>query len=268
MKIEISSIAVEERLRPVNSNTVSMLADSIKTGGLKEPIQVRESENGYILIDGNHRLNAYKQLERNKIEAIIQTFEGTTDEIARKSSLAELDANLATESLSEQHRHFHIYTRLNLMIEIEMAEIPRTDPQYDKKQKSVTKEACKHLINNKWAKDQAYINSAVNACNALKKQNVHTQELDTRTYRKVVSAAKSATRLSEREKRSSDEETKLVNIKNKLSQSDLAEVFGAKFVKATTPKIKKSKLEIAQEIFEQLDEQEKKLFLETNTVKE
>ena len=72
MNISLSSININCNRRPINESKVSELADSIKHIGLINPITVRrEGSEGYTLIAGLHRLQAFKTLNKEAIEANI-----------------------------------------------------------------------------------------------------------------------------------------------------------------------------------------------------
>ncbi|MBW3697961.1 hypothetical protein EK599_19955 [Vibrio sp. T187] len=263
MDIKITEIHVGKRLRPVNPDTVSILVSSIKDNGLLEAIKVRSTDNGYMLVDGNHRLQAHQALEHEYIKVQIIDFQGTPEEVEQNSRLAELDTNLATETLSEPQRHAHIYERLNLMVARKLAKLSALDDNFEKERKSHMNEAKALLVSCKWAKDTTYINSAVSACKALSEYNLNTaaQGLDSRVYRRVVSAAKKATRLAKNKQRNSEEDVELTRLKSDLAKHNkLAEVFNIKPVSVVKPT--KSKFESILTSIANLTEEEKKQLFE------
>ena len=60
------------KLREVDAETVRELAASIKTKGLQQPICVRKSTEGYMVIFGEHRLAACRLLGLKKISCIVR----------------------------------------------------------------------------------------------------------------------------------------------------------------------------------------------------
>ena len=93
MLIKISEIRENKGRRLADVSKVEELAESIEQIGLINPITVAERDNKYILVAGLHRLEAYKLLGKDKIEASILT--GTDLEI----ELAEIDENLVRNEL-------------------------------------------------------------------------------------------------------------------------------------------------------------------------
>lgn len=88
-EIEIASIKVGKRMRDLDSEAVKSMADSIKQIGLKTPIQLTTTEDGYKLVAGRHRLAACKKLGWTAIPAIVE--KGLTDD---EIKLREIDENL------------------------------------------------------------------------------------------------------------------------------------------------------------------------------
>lgn len=73
-KIEIAKIKVDEDLYPrtqMNWQTAYDYAQSMRAGAKFPPIVVALFKGSFILVDGNHRLNANKQLKETEIEAEI-----------------------------------------------------------------------------------------------------------------------------------------------------------------------------------------------------
>jgi hypothetical protein len=111
--IELSKISVPERLRILQPEKVEVIVESIQDIGLINPISVREKDDGYELVAGNHRLEAVRKLGFTSILATIQDVEGD------KAKLAEIDENLIRAELTpaELADHFHkrkeIYERLH-----------------------------------------------------------------------------------------------------------------------------------------------------------
>lgn len=98
MQIPIKSIKVNENRRPVDLDKVKELAESIKEIGLINSITVRPDESEYLLIAGMHRLEAYKLLEIENIEANI-IFKTNLE-----MELIEIDENLIRSELHYTER--------------------------------------------------------------------------------------------------------------------------------------------------------------------
>jgi ParB family transcriptional regulator, chromosome partitioning protein len=102
MSIDTSKISIKrgmKRLRPLRSETVEMLMQSISRVGLITPIVVRpRPRSGYWLVAGWHRLEAVRALGRETIAASV--FEMNDLE----AELAEIDENLLVAPLSSLER--------------------------------------------------------------------------------------------------------------------------------------------------------------------
>jgi len=73
--IEIAEIVVPERIRPVDEEHAKVIAASIASEGLLNPITVRQTPNAkggkYTLVAGAHRLRAVEMIGDDTIDAII-----------------------------------------------------------------------------------------------------------------------------------------------------------------------------------------------------
>jgi ParB family chromosome partitioning protein len=98
IEIEIAAIDVADRLRLVDRDKVEMLAASIAESYLHQAIAVATTPgagNRYVLVDGEHRLEAYRLLGRASIKAVIRDLtpeERTKHEIHANLIRNELDA--------------------------------------------------------------------------------------------------------------------------------------------------------------------------------
>ena len=71
ISIDIEKIYVPVKMRKeLNSARVEELAEDILENGQKTPIQVRMGQDRYVLIKGQHRLEAIKSLGEAAIDAI------------------------------------------------------------------------------------------------------------------------------------------------------------------------------------------------------
>lgn len=98
MEIEIDKITIGERKRRTDELKVIELANSITEIGLLNPITVAHLNGGYKLIAGLHRLEAFKQLGRETIPALI------IDGDQLDFELAEIDENLVRSELTVLER--------------------------------------------------------------------------------------------------------------------------------------------------------------------
>jgi ParB-like chromosome segregation protein Spo0J len=93
--IPLDAIRVGERKRTYREDHAAELAASVELIGLQQPVTVAaESDDGYTLIDGLHRLEAFRRLGRPEIPASIVAM----DDLDRE--LAEIDENLRRAELT------------------------------------------------------------------------------------------------------------------------------------------------------------------------
>jgi hypothetical protein len=118
LAIPISSISVGPRRRGLRFDNVASLTDSIKVLGLNTAISVVEGPMGqdghptFELVDGNHRLEAFKRLGRSPIPARVLALNSITRQ------LAEIDANLCRAELTALERSEHLLHRKELYEEL------------------------------------------------------------------------------------------------------------------------------------------------------
>jgi ParB family chromosome partitioning protein len=111
-------------------NSLAELSESIKTHGLLQPIVVKETLDGYVLIAGERRLRASKLAKFKTIKAIIVT---VSDEQMRQHALIEniqrdelnaIDLAQAYQELIEIHELTH--DQLSLTVHKSRAQITNT----------------------------------------------------------------------------------------------------------------------------------------------
>ena len=105
--VRLDMIEVDEvRARLLNPARVMRLADNIEDVGLLTPITVRPSKDreGYLLVCGEHRLAACRELGWKTIPAFVREL---TDEQARQIGVQE---NLMREDLTVLDRALHLAT--------------------------------------------------------------------------------------------------------------------------------------------------------------
>lgn len=109
MKVDISSIRINDRKRKLNADKVAELAESILLLGLLEPILVAQNGDKYTLLAGLHRLEAAKLLGWKTIEAAL--YQG--DEL--ECELVEIDENLINNDLTVLEQGEHIQRRNEIL---------------------------------------------------------------------------------------------------------------------------------------------------------
>ncbi len=93
--VELARIVVGTKRRKTSKANVRRLADSILQIGLQHPIGLTPSGTDFTLVHGRHRLEAYRELGRATIPAIIVEL----DQL--RLELAEIDENLLRSQLTE-----------------------------------------------------------------------------------------------------------------------------------------------------------------------
>ena len=68
--IPVADIKVLNRLRKTDPHKIGELAESIRDINLLHPIAVAEKDDHYVLLSGEHRLSAFKLLERPTIPCV------------------------------------------------------------------------------------------------------------------------------------------------------------------------------------------------------
>jgi len=101
IEIDIDKILVEnDQPRKIfNEQDILDLAQSIKNYGLINPITVRQSDNGYVLIAGERRLRACKTLNMQKVPCIVRR-KNDYVEVALIENLQRKDLNPYEEALA------------------------------------------------------------------------------------------------------------------------------------------------------------------------
>ena len=104
LELPLASIEVgNDRARDLDPAWVEGLAGSIKAQGLFQPIRVRTHDEGYRLVLGYHRLEAFRLLGRDTIPATL------TDAGDDDAKLEEVMENLARHELIALDRCHHLY---------------------------------------------------------------------------------------------------------------------------------------------------------------
>ena len=98
-----ADIVVGDRLRALDRESVERLKESISRIGLKTPVSVRSSGQGWTLVSGRHRLEACIELGMDKILVVAETgpeLDARLWEIAENLHRAELTALERAEHIS------------------------------------------------------------------------------------------------------------------------------------------------------------------------
>lgn len=77
--IPVSEVIVGKNIRPINSKHLENLINSYDPAEPWDAIIVERTSDGYLLVDGHHRVEAAKRLELSQILAKEQVFSGETD---------------------------------------------------------------------------------------------------------------------------------------------------------------------------------------------
>ena len=105
VELPLASIEVgTDRARDLDPDWSEGLAGSIRAQGLMQPIIVRPKGDGYALVVGLHRVEAFRLLGRETIPAMLS--EAASDDEAK---LAEVMENLARNELIALDRCHHLY---------------------------------------------------------------------------------------------------------------------------------------------------------------
>ena len=112
LPLAIDDIVIGDGRRQIDLAEVKRLADSIERIGLRHPVTVRRKGDGYILVAGRHRIEAFKRLDREHIPACIVSM---TNAEARMWEIAE---NLHRAELSKLERSNEIAEWVRLCEEV------------------------------------------------------------------------------------------------------------------------------------------------------
>ncbi len=111
-KLPVDSIDASDRLRPIDTDYVALIAASIDERGLDQPIVVRPAGEGYKLTIGAHRLAAVKALGWTELNVGTQVLIREEDDLDAK--IAEIDENLARAELNALDRAVFLAERKRL----------------------------------------------------------------------------------------------------------------------------------------------------------
>ena len=104
--------AIEQRMelfqpRAMEEQHLQDLRRAIKSQGSLEPLTVKRFGNLVVLIDGHHRLEAYK-LEKYENEVPVRFFTGTLDDAILESGRANSQAKLVMSVQEKQNRAWQL----------------------------------------------------------------------------------------------------------------------------------------------------------------
>jgi ParB-like chromosome segregation protein Spo0J len=97
-EVALTDVRMLKRLRPLDLGVVERLAASMKAEGLRHPIAVRQTPEGFDFVHGQHRLEAARKLNWRTIRASI-FFEMGPDQAA----VAEVESNLVSRLTPDEY---------------------------------------------------------------------------------------------------------------------------------------------------------------------
>ena len=161
--IKIDQIKIENRLWEINEKRIQPLAESIEKVGLMNPITVLESDGEYILIAGEHRINAYKYLKWDTIPCHVYQREFKDIEKDKaKCVIMEVDENLMRKIRDVYEESYLLYQRKEA---------------YEKLYPSSTKEAKQSMAGSNNGKGM--VNNGIASPKMVEPENVKTFVQDT-----------------------------------------------------------------------------------------
>ena len=110
--IPVEEIKVINRLRKTDAHKIQELADSIRDIDLLHPIAVAEKDDHYVLLSGEHRLSAFKLLERPTIPCVVR------ENNALINQLVEISENLCSNRLNAIEESKCIVLREKILIKL------------------------------------------------------------------------------------------------------------------------------------------------------
>lgn len=112
-RLRIADINAADRLRVVDEDHAQLLAQNMtEVGRLRQPIEVRKTKKGFVLIAGGHRLRAAQILGWEDIDAFV--FDCTDDE----ARMAEIDENLVRHELNPLDRAVFLWERQAIYVRL------------------------------------------------------------------------------------------------------------------------------------------------------
>ena len=110
--IPVGDIQVINRLRKTDASKIQELATSISDIDLLHPIAVAEKDNNYVLLSGEHRLSAFKLLERPTIPCVVRENNPLINQ------LVEVSENLCSNRLNAIEESKCIVMREKILIQL------------------------------------------------------------------------------------------------------------------------------------------------------
>tara|TARA_B100000941_G_scaffold283302_1_gene252674 strand:- start:2518 stop:4008 length:1491 start_codon:yes stop_codon:yes gene_type:complete len=110
--IPVGNIEVINRLRKTDASKIQELAQSIRDINLLHPIAVAEKDNHFVLLSGEHRLSAFKLLERPTIPCVVRENNPLINQ------LVEISENLCSNRLNAIDESKAIVMREKILIKL------------------------------------------------------------------------------------------------------------------------------------------------------
>ena len=110
--IPVGSIKVLNRMRKTSASKIQELATSIQDIGLLHPIAVAKKDDRYVLLSGEHRLSAFKLLERPTIPSVVRENNPLINQ------LVEISENICSNRLNAIEESKCIVLREKILIKL------------------------------------------------------------------------------------------------------------------------------------------------------
>ena len=110
--IPVQDIDVINRLRKTDANKIHELAESIRDIDLLHPIAVAKKDDRYVLLSGEHRLSAFKLLERPTIPSVVRENNPLINQ------LVEISENICSNRLNAIEESKCIVLREKILIKL------------------------------------------------------------------------------------------------------------------------------------------------------
>ena len=135
--IPVGNIEVINRLRKTDASKIQELATSIKDIDLLHPIAVAEKDNHFVLLSGEHRLSAFKLLERPTIPCVVRENNPLINQ------LVEISENLCSNRLNAIEESKAIVMREKILIKLGRKAVVGSNQYTD--DKITNSECCKNI---------------------------------------------------------------------------------------------------------------------------
>lgn len=147
--ISLDQIDASDRLRPIDTDHVELIAASIADRGLQQPVVVRSIDGGYRLTAGGHRLAALTKLGKTTLEVGREVIIREASDL--EARIDEIDENLARHELNALDRAIFLAERKKLYEQMN----PEAAHGKASKAKALGKSQTLRLFTQRFTKDVA-----------------------------------------------------------------------------------------------------------------